>query len=936
MSRLFNTLIFVFTLCATFFLYTPQANAQLMVNGGLTAEELVEILVGTGVEVSNISLDCPTMSFGSFDGTYSNLGIEDGILLTSGDINAAVGPNDTGSAGEDNYGDGDPDLSAIIAPDATMNACVLEFDFVPFSDALTFNYVFGSEEYLEFVDQFNDVFAFIISGPGYPAPTNIALIPGTTTPISINNVNDVDNSEFYVNNGDGGTPDPNSTVQYDGFTTVLATNAPVTPCETYHLKLAIADAVDTAYDSGVFLQGGSLSTDVVEVDAELVNLTDDLETAIEGCVDAVITFSIGMAQPNDLEIVFELSGDAVNGDDYDLINTTTVIPAGETTVSIDVNTINDGIAEGVELLTISYTNPVSCDSVMTQSVSIMIDDQTPLEVSEDVEISLGDSVELLATGGGLNYDWTPTETLVNPNTANPTATPTETTVYTVTSTIGDCEFTETVTITVIECEADAGIVSNLEFICGDAFDATVEGNNADIDYVFWLVDGDNIVVSNATGVFVDIPAGDYCVHGVSYEAGADDTPNLEITTVSELLAQTEACWSLSECSPIQVNSQPDAGTVAIDNEIICGGDNVTTSIDGELVLPGDVLMYALHNSPDGDITMPGFTIYDTSADGIFTNNGSAPTNTTLYISSVVGDDDGTGKSDLTDPCLSVSPGVGVVYLKPVGFIINEFCDYGIGDYHVNVMFVGGLPEYDNAAFYSVTGDLLESAIFGQMYSIIIAEGDANNYSFTVVEDGNGCTADIISEDFLCTKTPIELLTLDGEARTEGNLITWLTASEIDNDYFTLERSQDGENFEVIATIEGAGNSSSILSYEYLDTEAPAELSYYQLSQTDINGVSEMVGTIALFRGELVTGFEINQISPVPANEYMEIGFTVVKNGLINLNIYDITGKRVQAKTIDAVKGYNSSSLDIADVSTGVYLITLSYENEMVSTKFLKQ
>ena len=116
---------------------------------------------------------------------------------------------------------------------------------------------FASEEYPEYVNQFNDVFAFFISGPGitgpYSSPTgfpggsaNIALLPGTTTPVTINNVNNGDNDcfsggpsgpcvncAFYVDNCNG------TTVEFDGFTTKLEAKIPVNPCQTYHLKLAI-------------------------------------------------------------------------------------------------------------------------------------------------------------------------------------------------------------------------------------------------------------------------------------------------------------------------------------------------------------------------------------------------------------------------------------------------------------------------------------------------------------------------------------------------------------------------------------------------------------------------------------------------------------------------------------------------------------------------
>jgi uncharacterized repeat protein (TIGR01451 family) len=129
---------------------------------------------------------------------------------------------------------------------------VLQFDFVPSSNTVTFRYVFASDEYNEFVGQFNDVFAFFIDGQ------NVALIPGTSTPVAINTVNLDTNSSFYRNNdpSDLGIPTPFGT-QFDGFTTVLTATATLTPNVSHHIKLAIADTDDSVLDSAVFLQAAS-------------------------------------------------------------------------------------------------------------------------------------------------------------------------------------------------------------------------------------------------------------------------------------------------------------------------------------------------------------------------------------------------------------------------------------------------------------------------------------------------------------------------------------------------------------------------------------------------------------------------------------------------------------------------------------------------------
>ena len=241
-----------------------KAIAQITWTTGYTATEIVETLAGNGVEVDNATIDCHNLAFGQFDCVDCNVGIDSGIILTSGRVSNIAGPNNLGSTGTSNAWAGDPDLNALPGITVTHDACVLEFDVYSPGDSLKFEYVFGSEEYPEYANSsINDCFAFWISGPGYATPTNIALIPGTIEPVTIANVNNVDHPEYYIANGTGGGgvfgADPYY-IEYDGFTVVLTAEASVSPCNWYHLKIALADEEDYSWDSGVFLKAESLTT----------------------------------------------------------------------------------------------------------------------------------------------------------------------------------------------------------------------------------------------------------------------------------------------------------------------------------------------------------------------------------------------------------------------------------------------------------------------------------------------------------------------------------------------------------------------------------------------------------------------------------------------------------------------------------------------------
>lgn len=257
-----------------------QSKAQLVVESAFTPIELVQdILLGQGVLVSNITYQGADSQFGYFDSQNSNVGIETGVILTNGDVNIAVGPNNNGAAWAGLGGSGDADLTQLSGV-STYDAVILEFDFVPGGDTIEFDYVFASEEYNEFVCAFvNDAFGFFLSGPGISGPftnsaVNIATVPGGDIPVSINTVNlgwaglggnpvnclNIDpnfdqNNIYFVDNE--GNSDPTA-IQYDGLTVELTAFAEVIPDSTYHIKIALADGGDYAYDSGVFLRTASL------------------------------------------------------------------------------------------------------------------------------------------------------------------------------------------------------------------------------------------------------------------------------------------------------------------------------------------------------------------------------------------------------------------------------------------------------------------------------------------------------------------------------------------------------------------------------------------------------------------------------------------------------------------------------------------------------
>jgi hypothetical protein len=241
--------------------------------GGLTPQALVNALVGSGVQVLNVTYTGVNQSAGEFSGGTGILGIEAGIVLSSGHAVGIIGPNldNNGTTPSfDNGLPGDAQLSNLagIPLSSAFDATSLEFDIIPQGNSLQFSYVFGSEEYNTFVNSgFNDVFGLFVNGQ------NVAVLPGTNTPVGIDTVNDGNtgngtpptNSQFFINNAnanDGGPPAPGPLLNTDlnGLTVVLPVNVPVHAGVVNHIKFAIQDGGDGILDSDVMIQAGSLTS----------------------------------------------------------------------------------------------------------------------------------------------------------------------------------------------------------------------------------------------------------------------------------------------------------------------------------------------------------------------------------------------------------------------------------------------------------------------------------------------------------------------------------------------------------------------------------------------------------------------------------------------------------------------------------------------------
>jgi hypothetical protein len=397
-------------LLSIFLLSSKSLFSQLVIaNQGASATTITSSMIGPGLTVTNPVITCPNNAYGTFTGGgTTNLGIPSGVLLTTGNVGTLAGNGSAFWSTGNNSNCNDPELNTLDV-EATNDCCILEFDVVPSCSTLRIRFVFGSEEYPEFVSSgYNDAFGFFVSGQnplgGVYTNTNIATLPNGTI-VSIDNVNANTNNTFYVNNSAG------TAVKLDAFTTIITSDIDVVPCQSYHFKLAIADAGDGIYDSGVFVDFLDCST--------ALNAT--ASTTPVSCAG-----SDGTA-----------TATAINGFPPYSYSWNTNPPQTTPTIT--------GLIPGT--YTVVVDDAGTCTPPVIQIVTVGLSNNVPVIVTNDPVICELGSATITASnpGSGGTYLWSTGET-----TQSIVVSPTVTTNYTVTYDAGAlCTATDTSTVYVI-------------------------------------------------------------------------------------------------------------------------------------------------------------------------------------------------------------------------------------------------------------------------------------------------------------------------------------------------------------------------------------------------------------------------------------------------------------------------------------------------------
>lgn len=715
---------------------------------------------------------------GYFKKGNSSFPIEEGIVLSTGIASSAMGPNDTeGKSDLMVAGASDPDLSMLAGQDMN-DAAILEFDFIPAGNTMEFKYTFSSEEYLEYINSaFNDAFGFFLSGPGISGPynnnaVNLAVLPNGD-PVTINTIHPAgtniagqsypaQNDAYYVNN-----PLGSPTFQFDGGTVVLTARYAVTPCQTYHIKLCVADAYDQEFDGAVFLAAKSFNSENLVL-TNFGNAIEGLNDVFEGCSDhfRIERSNPELSDPLDLDLI--ISGTATNGVDIQTVGNQpfpnhVTIPANTSFIDIPYYAVADVISDNAETFDIKIATSCPCavdvvyvekamsiydnfviDSITTTDVlcynqnngiitvntssgtgnfeysknnglnwqrsnifsnlapgtyTILVRDPGSCHGSisgtatvgnpaaiianagSPVTICSGQSTQLNGSGGVL-YSWSPATGLNDASIANPVATPSTTTVYTLTATnaIGQCASTSAVTVTVNPSPTAAITQLNLEICKGDNTTLTASGG----DTYSWFPGGE----TTASILVSPLITSSYTVTVLKNNGCSDSTT-----------------------ASVDVLNSPDVFNVTGGGSFCTGGAGVAVGLSGS------------QNGVNYQLKLNGSDIGST-----ILGNGSAFSfgNQTLQ---------GTYTVDalmVATSCSKTMNGNAVVVVNPVpdppivGAITQPTCAVATGSVAINSLPAGNWI-------------INPGAIAGTGSSVTISGLSAGTYAFTVTNSA-GCTS----------------------------------------------------------------------------------------------------------------------------------------------------------------------------------------------------
>ncbi|MCB9042934.1 MAG: DUF11 domain-containing protein [Chitinophagales bacterium] len=460
---------------------------------------------------------------------------------------------------------------------------------------------------------------------------------------------------------------------------------------------------------------------------------------------------------------------------------------------------------------------------------------------------------------------------------------------------------------------------------------------------------------NLVNVQVTDPMSPDCNENIgSLAVGQSYTYTCTIGNVTQSFTNIATVMGIPQGGGSPVSDDDPSDVIVITSSI---GDFVWNDLDGDgLQDPGEPgvpgITVTLINE-NGEIV--GTTI--TNQDGYYIFTNLPPGNYTLifdipadYSISIpnAGSDDIDSDADSNGMITNIVLGEGENnYTFDVGLIPNTdvcegfyvsasaSCDKTTGTYEVIVTISGGNVGENGYIVSSPTSPYYNGAnVSGSFIDGSFAGGTGYTYTITIA-DHPLCTYTVTEASISCEPvTAIDLISFTGEVQAEGNMLTWITATETDNDYFELARSIDGTNFEKIAIVDSRGDSNSPQTYNYLDVEPPMGITYYRLSHTDIYGKTNEVDKVVVLSRE-TNYVGLLDVYPIPTTDILHLSYASNDNNLITIVVYDVAGKEILHKVEEVIQGTNVVNLHVDHLAAGTYYLVVGKGSEVNTIKFVK-
>ncbi len=455
----------------------------------------------------------------------------------------------------------------------------------------------------------------------------------------------------------------------------------------------------------------------------------------------------------------------------------------------------------------------------------------------------------------------------------------------------------------------AGVIINLLDDEGNIIDSTVTDENGNYSFTNLPPGGYQIEVVNPELEIIDTNQGedDGLDNNVNPDTGLSDIVTI-VGGESDVTIDIGVRPACSDISNIFVSDVGDC--IVTDGLLFVTTNEVTLSV-------GAVVVYVLYTDPHDILG----SIIAQNTSPFFTFDAAAYPNT--GIAAISGPDlNGDGFPDAETVCFEVAEGPSI-QAQILNLEVQVNCASNNNSFQLSIqIFDSSNGSYD----VLVNGDAVEDVPSNEPVSLGQFAEDAT-YTIEILEEGTDCVLAVESGIGDCTKLPVGLLEFNGEVQVEGNYLQWITASELNNDYFDLYYSTNGVDFEQIASIDGSGTSSEAHLYGFLHRSPANGTVYYYLTQTNFDGTSTRISqTISLHRGEKVaTDFELIEVLPIPASDFVDVHFSTPTEGKLEVVVYDVVGRKIHSSNYAARLGFNTLELNVQYLPAGVYVLSLDLD-----------